>query len=1030
MTRKLSPKHRGPSGTSDIPSIPKFVKPTRTREISNISFDNGVSGHTARVPVSAAETIGSCSITYGPQDSLPPLPVPSLEETMTKFLKHLEALEADGDPEERRATEQIVREFQVDTRETDGTYASITGPILQELLLGYDKTGRETGTIGSYVEKFWSDAYLAPDASVVLNLNPYFLLEESPDPKKAGNQIRRAASLCFASVKMASQLRHETLKPDTFRGKALCMDQFRVLFGASRTPNRARDTITTYEKTNHVAVMCRNQLFYFQALWPDTGDVSVDEEDIANILEAIQAHTAKLESRGSDGKNQQNYQNSVSALGVLTSLARNQWAKAREEMIDYSTKNAESFRVVDSALFVLVLDDYCPQTRNEAGANMLHGSYELAEYRTEGEAYANEYQSGTCTNRWYDKLQIIVTADGGAGINFEHSAVDGHTALRFVSDIYADTVISFAQSITKLVHAHQGLIPSVITANVRRAAVMLDSQGRKPLDVSPKKITFDLSESIKRKIYFAETALGDQILASDTRILEFTDYGKHFITHNRLSPDSFVQMSMMLAYYKLYGKIVCAYEPVLTKQFYHGRTEAMRPASIEAKRFCEIFCDPSSSVLQKHGALRNATIAHSKLVKECAQGKGIDRHLYALKCIAEKNGLPIPEFYRSECWRKLNHTVLSTSNCGNPSLAMFGFGPVVPDGYGIGYIIKNQQLHFSICSKHRQTTRYALTLEGVLREMATLLEPMSNTKVHDHSSRSSNSSRQKSITTSVVVPSNSYGDLWGENSFQSTVDEGRPEVIQEATAKQRWTGDGIVAPTESDDPFLSLPTKAPLNDEVPPVTGITAIPEERRKSEAKRRQRRGSNDIMPIRPDRRTSANTLNIAKGDMAELSKLDNSGKGDAPKLKLDDSGKGDTPEEKLCNLPTKESTPEQVPETLDVFSEETKNTDEAFHESSITNKIVLSPPVVAPLNDVDDNDAIPENGMDTISEDRMQRRRSRAQATRRGSNDLMPVQPSRRTSVNAVMIGNGDLAELNQLAKLDDEADKKPEPIREEQ
>ena len=195
--------------------------------------------------------------------------------------------------------------------------------------------------------------------------------------------------------------------------------------------------------------------------------------------------------------------------------------------------------------------------------------------------------------------------------------------------------------------------------------------------VFPKKINFDLSDLIKRKIYFAETALGDQIVASDTRILEFTDYGKRFITFNKLSPDSYVQMSMMLAYYRLYGKIVCAYEPVLTKAFYHGRTEAMRPATMEAKHLCEIFCNPKSSSKEKVIALRNATRAHSKLVKECSQGRGVDRHLFALKCIAEKYGLPIPEFFRSESWKKLNHTILSTSNCGNPSLALFGFGPVV-----------------------------------------------------------------------------------------------------------------------------------------------------------------------------------------------------------------------------------------------------------------------------------------------------------------------------------------------------------------
>ena len=144
-----------------------------------------------------------------------------------------------------------------------------------------------------------------------------------------------------------------------------------------------------------------------------------------------------------------------------------------------------------------------------------------------------------------------------------------------------------------------------------------------------------------------------------------------------MSPDSYVQMSMMLAYYRLYGKIVCAYEPVLTKGFFHGRTEAMRPATMEAKHLCEMFCDVSSTPEQKLTALQDATRAHSKLVRECAQGKGVDRHLFALKCIAKKNKIPVPEFFRSEAWKRFNHTILSTSNCGNPSLAAFGFGPVV-----------------------------------------------------------------------------------------------------------------------------------------------------------------------------------------------------------------------------------------------------------------------------------------------------------------------------------------------------------------
>ncbi|CAN0185835.1 unnamed protein product, partial [Hapterophycus canaliculatus] len=108
-----------------------------------------------------------------------------------------------------------------------------------------------------------------------------------------------------------------------------------------------------------------------------------------------------------------------------------------------------------------------------------------------------------------------------------------------------------------------------------------------------------------------------------------------------------------------------------------------------------------------------------------SQGKGVDRHLFALLCMAKKKkgeaeaeaaagtgdgsgtsppGRPpplgpppqtqdttansIPALFEDEAWRVLNHVILSTSNCGNPSLRLFGFGPVVRDGFGVGYIIK------------------------------------------------------------------------------------------------------------------------------------------------------------------------------------------------------------------------------------------------------------------------------------------------------------------------------------------------------
>lgn len=49
----------------------------------------------------------------------------------------------------------------------------------------------------------------------------------------------------------------------------------------------------------------------------------------------------------------------------------------------------------------------------------------------------------------------------------------------------------------------------------------------------------------------------------------------------------------------------------------------------------------------------------------------------------------MPAIFTDPGWALLNTSILSTSNCGNPALRLFGFGPVAADGYGIGYIIKD-----------------------------------------------------------------------------------------------------------------------------------------------------------------------------------------------------------------------------------------------------------------------------------------------------------------------------------------------------
>lgn len=138
----------------------------RGDEQTKVNGDDGLTpsfGKLSSFRDEMAAEVKDGSITYAHQEELPRLPIPTLEETLTKLPKLLEALQTAQEQEE---TKRVVQEFQ------DGV-----GPTLQKALVEYDKKGYESGEFGSYIEEFWNEAYLSPDSSVVLNLNPFFVLE-------------------------------------------------------------------------------------------------------------------------------------------------------------------------------------------------------------------------------------------------------------------------------------------------------------------------------------------------------------------------------------------------------------------------------------------------------------------------------------------------------------------------------------------------------------------------------------------------------------------------------------------------------------------------------------------------------------------------------------------------------------------------------------------------------------------------------------------------------------------------------------
>ncbi|ETO62213.1 hypothetical protein F444_19855 [Phytophthora nicotianae P1976] len=637
--------------------------------VASPSASNGVSPSAAWRPPTDAE-----STTYRHQALLPKLPIPDLEGTCQRFLASVKALQT---PEEQQQTERSVKEF-----------LASDGPRLHQQLLDYDKDKL------SYIEDFWYEAYLNHRSSVVLNVNPFFVLEDDPTPSR-NNQLSRAASLVLGALKFVNALRRGTLEPDMWRGNmALCMHQYKRLFGCARVPSDGADDVMVDELSKHIVVVCRNQFYWFDVIWED-GVTAITERELLANLKAIHEDALKADD----------VEAASNAVGVLTTERRAKWANLRTKL---QAKNKDTLAVIDRALFLVCLDTTSPPDAAAFAATALHGTYSITK---------DGVQTGTCMNRWYDKLQLIVCENGVAGCNFEHAFVDGHTVLRFVSDVFTDTIIRFAQTIRAGNYAF-------LEASYRAPQLSPSDSPSRPR-VQPHKLEWELDHELQEGIKFAEAQLTDLMLQNEVKVLEFTAFGKLFITQHNMSPDAFVQMAFVAAYYFQYGSAPCIYEPVLTKRFLHGRTEAARAMTTDALEFVETFFSEKTP-LEKIGSLRKAIATHVTNVRDCAAGKGPERHLYALECLwqhekAADSSKPTPALFADDAWRKLNHSVLSTSNCGNPSLRLFGFGPVVPDGFGIGYIIKDEGIQFCASSRHRQTERYLKNLESYLLRVQDLL---------------------------------------------------------------------------------------------------------------------------------------------------------------------------------------------------------------------------------------------------------------------------------------------------------------------
>ncbi|GFS06088.1 carnitine O-acetyltransferase [Elysia marginata] len=249
----------------------------------------------------------------------------------------------------------------------------------------------------------------------------------------------------------------------------------------------------------------------------------------------------------------------------------------------------------------------------------------------------------------------------------------------------------------------------------------------------PKRLNFNLSEKVKQTMSRGLEDIESNVQDTMIRALFFKDYGKNFIKTAKMSPDAYIQVAYQLAYYRIYKQPCATYESGSLRRFQLGRTDTIRSCSSASLAFTEAMDDPAVAPAVKVDLLRKAVQSHRQYTDYTVNGQAVDRHLLGLKLTALEYGRDIPELFMDLAFKESTHFRLSTSQVASQHEAFLCFVPVVPDGYGLCYNPREEQLIVCITSFNNSpetnSEKLMASLTQSFRDMQKLLASQMQAKL-------------------------------------------------------------------------------------------------------------------------------------------------------------------------------------------------------------------------------------------------------------------------------------------------------------
>ncbi|CAF3609815.1 unnamed protein product [Rotaria sp. Silwood1] len=557
----------------------------------------------------------------------------------------------------------------VKTKKIVEQFAKGTGRELHEQL----KTNIEKRQERNWLAKWWDEEiYLKWRLPIApaMNMMGFNCLV----PPKANSQLIRTSIHMHACALVFETIREERY-PISYMGKhPLTMHQLKHFFNTCRIPHKECDELVSSFRTvsedvqtppTHVVVIRNGHLFTFDLY---------ESKKLLTPPEILQ----KL-----DDIVKQSNQSPGLGLGALTALPRDEWAEIRDHLCEINEQNKINFQMIEQALLVYALDDDNPENITEVACiGMLKNPQ----------------------SRWFDRSNVyIVTQNGLIVANDEHSAYEG-----IIPTQIGDHIQNHIDSLEKI-NSWPILSDPYNKIIVRELLFIYDSR------------VFDAINRAVKLFYHS----ADNI---EIKAINVTQCTKEDIKqYVRIHPDTFFQLCLQLAYFKLHGhKPAPTYETASTRRFYRGRTETARTCTPEVVAWCRAMTNSNNQIpeIEKRKLFLIAANRHQEVMTEASENQGCDRHLFGLSMIANITGKPF-ELANDPSWIKSGgggNFILSTS-CSGFTITVGGTSPMCLNGYGVFYRLGSDAVTFVVTAYRScsDTNAQALadSIESTLIDMKT-----------------------------------------------------------------------------------------------------------------------------------------------------------------------------------------------------------------------------------------------------------------------------------------------------------------------